>query len=152
MTHGAMRSTIVTFGVLAGVWGLAWVTGGRTAASAAMQPAPATLDFKPVAELESLMHGQETHYKAIAELLKNAAAPKRHHDLHVHAQVLAELANVNRHNKDKEDFRNFATQLRDLALKLAEEAEKAETADETRLKTLFKDIENTCTACHDVYQ
>ena len=68
------------------------------------------------------------------------------------AEVLAELANVNRYNHDKEDYRAWATQLRDQALQLASQAKAAGSQEDARMKEQYKKIKATCTACHDVYQ
>ena len=102
------------------------------------------------------MHGQRTFFKEIGKALKNPPNPKEEyedeHGLEEAAEVLAELANVNRYNKDKEDYRAWATELRDTALQLAREARKKKDADRKRIQKLFMKLKDTCTACHDVYQ
>ncbi|MCC7292624.1 MAG: hypothetical protein IT449_11245 [Phycisphaerales bacterium] len=114
-------------------------------------PASAAASFKPVSELEHLMEGQELHFKAIDELLKDTAVKDRLKKLAMHADVLAELANVNTFNKDKTDYKTWAGQVRDLSLKLAAEADKKAGASEEELKSLRKQISDTCAACHDAY-
>lgn len=115
---------------------------GATAASA----------FKPVASVHSLMEGQDQHFANIMDLLDNPKAKKRAKHIVVEAEVLAELANVNIRNRDKDDYRAWATAVRDKSLELAKEADKGSTADEKRLRTIYKQINDTCTACHDMYQ
>jgi cytochrome c556 len=117
-----------------------------------MQSGAAATPFKPVAEVKSLMHGQNTFFKEITTLLDEPSGEKRNQELHESAQVLAELANVNRFNKDKDDYRNWATQLRDTALELAATAKKNDATQPERMKTLYKKLKDTCQACHDVYQ
>ncbi len=128
------------------IWCLALVTSADSA-----PPGASGDQFKPVASVESLMHGQLTFFKEIGKALKNTSDPDRGEEIEEAAEVLAELANVNRFNKDKEDYRAWATQLRDTALQLAHEADK-KSADEKRMKTLFDNLKNTCAACHDAYQ
>ncbi|GIK17011.1 MAG: hypothetical protein BroJett003_19750 [Planctomycetota bacterium] len=113
------------------------------------QAAPA---FKPVSDVHHLMEGQELHFNAIADLLKDAAAKGRHGKIAMHADLLAELANVNTLNKDKDDYRAWASQVRDLSLQLVAEARKKEAASEDAMKGLVTKISDTCTACHDVYE
>lgn len=120
-------------------------------AQAQTPPAPAAAPFKPVSELEHLMEGQELHFKAIDELLKDTAAKDRLKRLAMHADILAELANVNTFNKDKSDYKTWAGQVRDLSSKLAAEADKKAGVSEDELKSLRKQISDTCTSCHDAY-
>ncbi len=115
-------------------------------------PASAGGTFTPVAGVAALMHGQMTFLKEIGKAMGNKSNPDRNEGIAASAEVLAELANVNRFNKNKEDYRGWATQLRDTALQLAGEADKKEKADESHMKKLFQEIKNTCVACHDAYQ
>ena len=133
------------------VWCFALVAGAdpdvrrdRTAAG--------SVDFRPVAAIESLMHGQNTFFTEIRMALRNRSMDDRTELIEEAAEVLAELANVNRLNKDKEDYRTWATQLRDTALQLAHEADKEKEADEDKMNKLFQRLKDTCAACHDVYQ
>ena len=50
-----------------------------------------------------------------------------------------------------QDWRDWATQVRDVSLELAREAEKKD-ADEEKIAGLVKRIGETCGACHDKYQ
>jgi hypothetical protein len=128
------------------IWCLALVTNADST-----QPGPAIGPFKPVASVESLMHGQKTFFKKIGEALQNPSMPDRGEEIEEAAEVLAELANVNRYNNDKADYRAWATQLRDTALRLAHEAEE-KNVNEKRMKKLYMKLKDTCGACHDVYQ
>lgn len=128
------------------IWCLALVT---RADSTLPESAPVT--FKPVASIEALMFGQRTFFKQIHEALQQPTSGKRNHTIEEAAGVLAELANVNRHNQDKEDYIGWATDLRDAAVKLAAEAKKKD-ADDVRMQALSKSIKGSCGACHDMYQ
>lgn len=128
------------------IWCLALVT---RADSALPQQSP--VSFKPVASVEALMFGQQVFFKQINEELKKPAGGMRNLDIQAAAEVLAELANVNRHNEAKEDYIGWATDLRDTAVKLAAEAKKKD-ADDARMKVLSKSIKGSCGACHDMYQ
>ncbi len=141
------RKMALTMCLMGGcIWCLALVTGADSA-----PPGAASDRFKPVAAVESLMHGQKTFFKEIGQALHNTSDPDRSEEIEEAAEVLAELANVNRLNNDKPDYRAWATQLRDTALQLAREADK-KNADEKRMKTLFQKLKDTCSACHDEYQ
>lgn len=109
-------------------------------------------EFKPVAPVEALMHGQMVFFKGIGEQIAQPASGDRNHEIEESAEILAELANVNRHNKDKDDYRGWATSLRDTALELAQEAGKGDGADNARMDKLMQTLKATCTACHDVYR
>lgn len=129
------------------VWCLALVARGAGADGASGADA-----FKPVARVHSLMEGQEQHFANILSLLDDPNARKRAEHIAVQAEVLAELANVNIRNRDKDDYRTWAAAVRDQALELAKEADKGGTADEQRMRALYKQIGDTCKSCHDVYQ
>lgn len=129
------------------VWCMALVTRADSS-----QPASGGGEFKPVADVDALMFGQVTFFKKIGQELKKPLTKGTAHEIEEAAQVLAELANVNRFNNSKSDYKNWATQLRDTALEMAEEAEKKDAADTDRLKKLFSSMKATCAACHDVYQ
>lgn len=142
------RRMALTVCLLGGcVWCLVLATRADSA-----QAGAAAGEFKPVAPVGSLMHGQMVFFKEITEQLGKPAGGERNHEIAESAGVLAELANVNRHNKDKEDYRGWATSLRDTALELAKEAGKADAADNARMNKLIQTMKATCAACHDVYQ
>lgn len=113
--------------------------------------APDGGEFKPVAEVHSLMHGQAIMFKQIRAAIQKKSTPERAEVIEHLSQVLAELANVNTYNNDADDYRQWAKTLRDSALELAEEAEK-KTLDEDRMKQLVGEIKSTCGNCHDKYQ
>lgn len=129
------------------LWCFALVTSADSG-----HPGSAADIFTPVAGVEALMHGQMTFLREIGKALGNMSDPDRNEGIEESAEVLAELANVNRFNKNKEDYRAWATQLRDTAIQLAREADKKQKANESHMKKLFQEIKNTCVACHDVYQ
>jgi len=108
--------------------------------------------FKPVASVHSLMEGQGHYFKGLGKLIKNPDAPKRLKYIHRKAEILAELANVNTHNRKEADYRAWAASVRDDALTIAREARKKGNADEAVFKKAFSSMKKTCGACHDVYQ
>jgi len=108
-------------------------------------------EFKPVASVESLMHGQGMAFKRVRKAIQKKSTPERGEVIEHYAQVLAELANVNTYNKDADDYRQWAGTLRDTALELAEEGEK-NAPDEQKMQKLVGRLKSTCKACHDKYQ
>ena len=143
-----IRKMAWTICFLAGcIWCLALVTRAGSA-----EPTAAQLPFQPVASVHSLMHGQQTFFQHIGDALKGGEGSKEKKDIREAAEVLAELANVNRHNMGEDDYRAFASQLRDTALQLAQEAKKKREADHEKMRKLFRKLKDTCTACHDVYR
>lgn len=142
-----VRKFALTLSLTAGcVWCLALATDADGSFTTMIEDG-----FKPVASVESLMHGQGKFWKEITEWLQKPASEHRSAELVESAEVLAELANVNRFNKDKEDYRAWATKLRDTAMAFAAEAKKKEV-DETALRTLRATMKNACADCHDMYQ
>lgn len=130
-----------------------WFLGLASRADSA-QVDPPRESFKPVSSVESLMHGQGVFFKKIRKELKNPAnkkRKKRNKEIHEAAEVLAELANVNRFNRDKDDYRRWAIQLRDYSLELAVAAKKGDASDE-QLNAIVKKMGAACGACHDAYQ
>jgi len=108
--------------------------------------------FRPVASVRGLMAGQEILYSRINERLVGPPAPARTKMIQLLSESLAEMANVNTLNSDKEDYRNWASELRATAMELAGEAKKHDKAEDSRMKSLMQKIEATCKACHDAYQ
>lgn len=142
-----VRKTVLTVGLMVGcVWCLALVANADNAPPVSNRP------FKPVADLHSLMYGQAVHFKAMKGLLEDPSAEKRFERLTREAGVLAELANVNTHHRDKEDYRAWAAEVRDTALAFSKEAKKAAGADEAKLGKMLRQIRQTCGDCHDMYQ
>ena len=149
MENGHMaRKMALTACLLGGcVWCLALATRADSAETTRSDDT-----FKPVASVESLMHGQLVFFKGINKQIRKPASHERNEEIEESAQILAELANVNRFNNEKEDYRTWATSVRDTALDLAEEAEKSDSADQSKMLELVKTMKSTCTACHDVYR
>lgn len=108
--------------------------------------------FKPALSVHHLMEGQGFVFSQIHDALTNANTPRRHKIIEAGSGVLAELANVNTLNSEKEDYRAWAAELRDTALMLAKEADKKADADDKQMNELFKQMKNTCASCHDMYQ
>lgn len=118
----------------------------QTAESA--QPGP----FKPVMPLLSLMVEQDRHFDRIIELVRNTDEEERFEKMRHEAYALAEMGNINGYHRGAqrhEDYRQWAGQLRDLALQLAGDAER-KSADGFADKA--KQINATCKACHDKYK
>ena len=141
-----LRNVTLTIALLVGC---TWCFVLATRADSAQ---PAAGGFKPVASIHGLMDGQNLLFSKIQELLGDPKAQKRHEQLAGYAEALAELANVNVLKKDKEDYRGFASELRDTSLELAGEASKKQAANDAKMNELFTKIKNTCAACHDAYQ
>ena len=116
------------------------------------QPSTMPKTFKPAASVHSLMEGQDRFFVGISQLLGDPGARNRAKRLVVEAELLAELANVNTHNRIEADYVEWAGQIRDTAMKLAGEAKKKKGADEARMDKLYKQLKATCMACHDQYQ
>ncbi len=108
--------------------------------------------FKPVASIHGLMTGQGLVFKTLQQSLHGPKNPDRPRAVQLTAEALAELANVNILNGEKDDYRAWATQLRDTSLELAAEAKKKTEADDAKMKALLTKVEATCNACHDAYQ
>ena len=140
-----MALTVVLFAAC--VWCLAFVTRVDSA-----PPALADGSFKPVASINGLMTGQILAFKQLQQSLNGKKGADRPKAIQLTSEALAELANVNTYNGEKDDYRGWAAQLRDTALELAGEAKKKDNADETKMKSLLATLEATCKSCHDVYQ
>jgi len=140
-----MALTVVLFAGC--IWCLALVTTADSAPST-----PAGVPYKPVASVHGLMTGQMLAFKQIQTSLTGKKDAERPRAIQLTSEALAELANVNTYNNEKEDYRTWAGQLRDTALELAGEAKKKDRADEDKMKSLFAKLEGTCKSCHDAYQ
>lgn len=126
--------------------GCIWFLGMASRADSATIAA-----FEPVASVHALMHGQGMFFKIIRKELKQPSGEKRNHEIVEAAEILAELANVNRYHNPKQDYRDWAKLVSDLSLELAGEAKKSDPSDE-KMKSLVQKMNATCTACHDIYQ
>jgi len=142
------RTSTMVFGLSVVMIGALVVAGVSQAQDGGGSPGP----FKPVASVVGLMNGQGMAFKRIQQAVTDRNMDERHKSIHVMAEVLAELCNVNQYNENKPDYQRMARDVRELALKLAEEAKKGAGADDNVLRTALRDIKNGCTACHDVYQ
>ena len=131
--------------------GCAWVLAMVTRADSA-EPEKTADVFRPVASVHTLMEGQGVFFKKIGDALQDPQAAKRTKEIAFGAELLAELANVNTHNKDQADYVQWAGQLRDTAMELAGEAKKKGDADEDTMNSLFSRLAATCKACHEKYQ
>ena len=116
------------------------------------QPQAAGGPFKPVASVRGLMTGQGIVYKQLQAAIDGPKAADRPMIVQLTAEALAEFANVNTYNSEKQDYRGWAAQLRENAMELSMEAKKKASADDAKMKQLFARIEATCQACHDAYQ
>ena len=111
----------------------------------AARPAALLEDFKPVADRNVLMEWQERVFSG----MNRAILQKKDSEVVAHAWLLAELANVNRFHSKKDDYRRWATEMLDTAVKLAESG-KAKQFDEA--KKLARKMNATCSSCHEVYR
>jgi cytochrome c556 len=140
-----MALTVVLFAAC--VWCLALVATADSAPSS-----PSGGSFKPVASVHGLMTGQMLVYKRLQASLAGKKDADRARTIQMTSEALAELANVNTYNSEKEDYRAWAGQLRETAMELAGEAKKKDEADEGKMNSLFAKLEGTCQSCHDAYQ
>ena len=129
------------------VWCLALVARGDNGKSAG-----SPVSFKPVASLYSLMEGQDMHFSALGVLIDQPDAKNRTKRLIVEAELLAELAHVNTLTRNKEDYRAWASEVRDLSLDLARLASKRDSNGQEEMRLLYRKINKTCLKCHDRYQ
>ncbi len=140
-----MALTVVLFAGC--IWCLALVTTADSAPSA-----PGGGPYKPVASVRGVMTGQMLAFKQLQTSLAGTKDVDRPVAIQLTSEALAELANVNTYNNEKEDYRGWAGQLRDTAMELAGEAKKKDNADEDKMKSLLAKLEATCKSCHDAYQ
>jgi len=141
-----VRKVTLTIFLLGGcVWCMALVSRADSA------PADSgDSGFKPVSTVHGLMNGQRLLLGQIGEAIENTGMKKRSEQIESFAEVLAELANINTLNSEKEDYRNWAAELRTKSLALAKEAK--DNAGDDAMNKSIQSIKDTCTACHDAYQ
>lgn len=108
--------------------------------------------YKPVSSVHGLMNGQNIMFARIQDAINNPATKKRGEQIETSAEVLAELANVNTYNAQKDDYRKWAGELRDTALELSKEGKKKDKLDDAKMKQLVDKMKATCEACHKAYQ
>jgi soluble cytochrome b562 len=140
------RRRTVAGGVVAVV-----VCGAALAAGGDRKPVggPADSVFRPVAPLHALMYAEGEHYDRINALLIDPKEQDRIARIRDEAMTLAELANVSRLHNENSDFRQWAEQLRDASIALANAANGGDLA---AAKELSKQMNATCMACHKKYQ
>ncbi|MBL8878606.1 MAG: cytochrome c [Phycisphaerales bacterium] len=133
-----------------GVTGLVAITIATRWSSAifgqesAINPTPSG-GFKPTTPRTSLMHW---HDRAFDELLEGIS--RKDGESAEAAWLLAELANVNSFHSEKPNYRNWADQLRDGAIEIADTIRKKRDFD--RAKALCNKLKDTCKRCHDAYK
>jgi len=127
------------------VWGLVLVAD----AASAQDKQLATVPYKVVAPVNTLMIAQAQHLGQMKDLITDESAEERFVKLRVQSFILAELCNLNAFRATKDDYRGWAVEARDKSLDLARAAQKN---DDSNFKTLFKEIRTTCKNCHDAYQ
>lgn len=142
-----IRNMTLTVMLIAGcVWCVALVSRADSAQSAGNNT------FKPAVSVHHLMEGQVIVFKQLNQAVKNKNTEHRIKMIEGLSIVIAELANVNTMNSDKSDYIGWASDLRNTAMELAEEADKKKEADDQRMNKLLAKMKATCAACHDVYQ
>jgi hypothetical protein len=105
------------------------------------------------------MEAQGYHFKEISGKIRSRKSDPENKDekqskedfklLGRHAYILAELANVNQYNNEKEDYSRWAKEVRDMCLELAKVAKED---DLTKAEKIVRTIHAKCGECHDKYQ
>ncbi len=113
---------------------------------AATEPPPA---YKPVSPVHPLMEFQDHYFDEIKKMVNASDAKKDFKVVESSAYVLAELCNINSYQQDKEDYKKWAQEARELSLNLAKAAKDKDT---DKAKGLYREIHVRCTACHDQYK
>lgn len=109
--------------------------------------------FKPVATVHALMEGQDMHFTAITDALKDESIRRRDRKIEIAAELLAELANVNMRNRpDAPDYVGWARDVRDRSLEMAKLASEKRNVDFAGIQKIRDSIDTTCNSCHDKYQ
>lgn len=125
---------------MAAVLGVAWM-------ASAQQKTPAKPDlqrFKPVLPLDALMNGQ----KKLFTDAQDAMLDKAWDEAETAAWLLAEIANVNRYQKDDPEYGKLAKRVSTEAVALAKRFKKQEAQ---AAKDSLTRISRTCQACHDKF-
>ncbi len=141
------RGAMLAVGVVGACVGLMVVSGQASPPPAT--PTESERAFKPVAPISSLMYAQDMHFERIHSLLVDEHETDRAIKIRHEAMTLAELANVNRLHKDKNDYRHWADEVKAFAMELGT---AAANGDFVTAKNLYKQINTSCTACHKKYQ
>ncbi len=101
--------------------------------------------------LESLMLQQDRHFGRILDLIRSDDVKDRFRKMRHEALALAEMANINGYHersRSHADYRQWAAQLKEQAVRLGDLAAAQNIAE---AKQLTKQVNNTCKACHDKY-
>ncbi|HEY3245584.1 MAG TPA: cytochrome c [Phycisphaerae bacterium] len=142
---GAWRRILSGALLAACAGGVALAAGGERKSAGGV----ADSAFKPVAPLHALMYAAGEHYDRINALIGDPKETERNTRIRDEAMTLAELANVSRLHNESPDYRQWAEQLRDSAVNLAN---VAQAGDLNKAKDLSKQMNATCMACHKKYQ
>jgi len=139
-----LRQTILTVLLMGGCAVCFVMAPEATSRGAGKQQA-----FAPVAPVLSLMAAQDYHFEQMKEQV-GSESKSRFSELQTQAEIIAELANVNRfHEPDKADYVQWCNLMRGTALEVAK---AAKAKDIKKAKSLIAKINTTCNDCHDEYQ
>lgn len=153
-----LKKTVLTIVLLtACLWCLVLVASAGSGPPETAQPggAPsspptpsAAGSYALVAPVEALMHLQDYCFGRVRDLVVDEQAEDRFEEMEAQAFGLAELCNLNAYRAEHDDYRNWAMTARDASLKIAAAAKQK---DVEQVKSLSRDIQKTCKACHDKY-
>lgn len=119
-----------------------WATGARAEAPEAGGSAAA---FTPVQPIHVMMEGQ----KKLRKEIQAGILDKEWKDAMKAAWILAEIANVNQYQNDHPQYKAYAKRMSDQCVKLAKLLRKRKDKE---ARALFKEIGQTCSACHDQFR
>jgi hypothetical protein len=121
----------------------------KPAGEAKPDPAAKPAAYKSVATVHSIMESQQDHFDEIKKLINATDKGPDFAAVEKHAYVLAEFCNINSYQKDKEDYKKWAVEAKDLSLALAKAAAAKNVADAQKI---YRQIHTKCGECHDKYQ
>ncbi len=130
-----VKTAPVIVAIFAGAALVAWGEGPKASSGAA---------FKPVQPLEKLMEGQ----KQLMGQIKDAIQDKTWDEAQTSAWILAEMANVNQHERPNPKYRELATKMSGQCVELATVLKKR---DQKAAMDQSKEIARTCKSCHDQF-
>lgn len=134
------------------VLGLALTAGVATLAPDDDPPAGDGRSYEPVASLDALMTGHGMAFGSIRAAIPDKDNKRRARTIQLGAELLGELANINVNWGRRDDYRDWAGELRDTALELAVEAKKRDEMDEGAIRAAYEKLDATCSSCHEVYK
>jgi cytochrome c556 len=107
--------------------------------------------YAPVLPVHNLMEEQDRVFTNLRGFLRADDDAERFGKIRHEALVLAELANINAHHEKsgEADYLAFTHELKRQAMGLADMAPKGDLG---AIKDSLKEINSTCTKCHDQYQ